>query len=470
MKQTFFLIFSALCLLSASRATAQVIIGADISVNPQPFSLLELESSGTRGFRLPQMTTGQRDALTLTGEDAARGLQIFNIFTKCVETWNGSKWIQQCPPEGPAVSPISPSSAVTCGITSTDNCTFTAVDTEAEYYEFFLSGKSQGVQSSNSITFPTSQTVADVSVKYYYPPSFLKPKMLPVEGSSSWHWGTANSYVGTHTTEKILDFKMSETEVTQAQFEYVMGTNPSEFQCGDADYGKYVTSRPTSALPVENVNWYHAIAYCNKLSLKENKTQCYTVNNVNFDTLTYKGIPTNFYHADIAKWNAATCDFSKDGYRLPTESEWEYAARGGVTEPSDHHIYSGSNDDLCEFGWFDNNNNKDTKCADPVRSTYGPKPVKKKTANELGLHDMSGNVFEWCWNCWYDETFPKATPTSEVQSSCTSSSTSHRISRGGRWGTNNAQCRVSFRDYYYPNGGGFDIGFRVAASIVPASE
>jgi hypothetical protein len=76
--------------------TAQVIIGADISVNPQSFSLLELESNGTRGFRLPQMNTIQRDALTLAGKDAALGLQIFNTCAGCVETWNGSKWIQIC--------------------------------------------------------------------------------------------------------------------------------------------------------------------------------------------------------------------------------------------------------------------------------------------------------------------------------------------------------------------------------------
>ncbi|MDR0686264.1 MAG: hypothetical protein LBF79_02210, partial [Dysgonamonadaceae bacterium] len=219
MKKTFFLIL-ALCLLNVSRATAQVIIGADISVNPQPFSLLELESNGTRGFRLPQMTTGQRDALTLTGKDAARGLQIFNIFTKCVETWNGSKWIQTCPPEGPVPSPISPSSAVSCGITaSNNNCTFTAVDLAAEYYEFFLDDKSQGIQSSNVITFDQTQTASNVKVKYYYSPEFLKPKMLPVEGSSSWKYGSSN----TTTSANIPDFKMSETEVTQAQFEYVMG-------------------------------------------------------------------------------------------------------------------------------------------------------------------------------------------------------------------------------------------------------
>jgi formylglycine-generating enzyme required for sulfatase activity len=469
MKRTFFLIISVLCLFAGNKAMAQVTIGS--LDDPQSFSVLELTGGGTRGFRFPQMTTIQRDAMVATSAfDAekggkARGLQIFNTTTECIETWNGTKWIQQCPPGGPAPSPVSPSSvSYSCGIgVDETECIFTALDTNAEWYEFFLDGVPQGgVQEENFITFDNAiKDHTRVTAKYYYPLSFLKPKMMDVQGSESWHWGTANSDVGTETNAKIPDFKMSETEVTQAQYEYVMGTNPAYFRCGNSsnsNANSYANKGyATSALPVETVSWYDAITYCNKLSLKENKEPCYTVSTVK-DWVGSVTIPKN----NNSDWDAAKCDFSKDGYRLPTESEWEYAARGGVTEPSDHRIYSGDTDP-CKVSWYDNNNNKDTECADPFRNTYGTKPVAKKKANKLGLYDMSGNVREWCWN-WYSSSkeFPAATPNGSVQSSCGVGNCSGRVFRSGYWEDDEYDCRVSYRYYNDPNARLINRGFRVA--------
>jgi hypothetical protein len=215
----------ALFMLSANCATAQVTIGE--LKDPESFSILELVST-SGGLRLPQMSNANKTAafgtdnstLIAAGDDAL-GLQIFNIDTECVETWNGVEWIKSCSPSGPAV-PSKALSAVSCGITaSSDNKTFTAIaDPKAVKYEFFVgktNPQSQGVQTDNMIIFATAQTPGDISVKYYYALSYLRPTMIPVAGSNNWKYGDSN----TATTASIPDLQWSETEITQAQFEAV---------------------------------------------------------------------------------------------------------------------------------------------------------------------------------------------------------------------------------------------------------
>ncbi|MDR0686557.1 MAG: formylglycine-generating enzyme family protein, partial [Dysgonamonadaceae bacterium] len=385
-------------------------------------------------------------------------------FTKCVETWNGSKWIQTCPPEGPAESP-EPLSAVQCVITPKENSnpTYIAIfDPDAKYYEFFLKGVSQGVQSNNSITFKPEQDASDVTVKYYYSPEFLKPKMIDVEGSDSWYYGEPPNATANVT---IDDFKMSRTEITQAQFEYVMGKNPSDFQCGGNTHANTYANQgnATSTLPVEYVNWYQAITYCNKLSIIEGKQPCYTVSTVtDWENLPYDDIPLEDRDTE---WDKAMCDFSQNGYRLPTESEWEYAARGGKKMVQNQR-YSGS-DILCDVAWYTENNNTKTTCNGTASGIQGTKPVAKKIENELELCDMSGNVLEWCWN-WYSASgteYPAATPTGKVESI---GSTKKRVIRGGYWISTASYCPVSYRDTEgnSPYERTYYRGFRVAASII----
>ncbi|MBK7407428.1 MAG: SUMF1/EgtB/PvdO family nonheme iron enzyme [Saprospirales bacterium] len=132
-------------------------------------------------------------------------------------------------------------------------------------------------------------------------------------------------------------------------------------------------------------------------------------------------------------------------YRLPTEAEWEYAARGGQKGLKNNFLYSGS-DNLEEVGWYDLNSSNDTK------------PVGGKKPNELGLHDMSGNVWEWCAD-WWDggysfeaQTNPKG-PNSGL----------YRVLRGGSWNVSfTGNCRVSLRDGDVPDDRGGNIGFRLA--------
>jgi formylglycine-generating enzyme required for sulfatase activity len=477
MKRAFFILLSALYLCAVNRATAQVIIGS--TDNPQPFSILEMNGGGTRGFRLPQLTTAQRNALSLESNAAAAGLQIFNTTTLCVETWNGTKWIQACPPEGPVPPPVSPQRDPSCGITpsSGSSATFTALDTNASEYVFFVDNVPQDVQESNVLNYSSDVDATKVKVKYYYPPSYLKPEMIEVSGGkftigaavqTSAEGNTSSAATGSYEVE-LTGFWMSETEITQAQFEYVMGTNQSYYRC-DGSSSSHVANRLTSNLPVEFVNWYHAIAFCNKLSIMEGRTPCYSVKVSGGNEVDWKNLAYNDITSLSTDWNSATCDFSKTGYRLPTEAEWEYAARGGRKSQSKteqntaDYYYSGSNT-VCDVACYTGNNDSNTDCGTPSY-IYGTKAVKSpgKNPNELGIYDMSGNVWEWCWN-WYNDSHQYSGVSTPAKDPAGPSTTgTYRVCRGGGWNSDATYCRVSSRNGFSPSSRGDYIGFRVVVS------
>ena len=185
----------------------------------------------------------------------------------------------------------------------------------------------------------------------------------------------------------VSSFYMGKYEVTQSQWEAVMGSNPSDFK--------------GSNLPVEQVSYEDAVIFCLKLSSLTGRT-----------------------------------------YRLPTEAEWEYAARGG--NQSRGYKYSGSND-LSSVAWSLDNSGGTTHA------------VGTKRANELGLYDMSGNVLEWCSD-WYNYDYYRNSPQTNPQGA---SSGEWRVYRGGSWFYDASRCRVSVRFSDTPSNSSSEIGFRV---------
>ncbi|MGI5107348.1 formylglycine-generating enzyme family protein [Treponema socranskii] len=187
-------------------------------------------------------------------------------------------------------------------------------------------------------------------------------------------------------TVSLSAYLIGETEVTQELWQAVMGNNPSYFNGDPNDINKQPAwGEVQEKRPVEKVNWYACIAFCNKLSKACNLEPCYTVSGVNFDTLTFDAIPTS----QDSDWDNAVCDWSKNGFRLPTDAEWEWAAMGGT---SDKWAGTDTESELEDYAWYGD--------VSPITHE-----VKKKKANGYGLYDMSGNVEEWCWD-WYTSDTP----------------------------------------------------------------
>jgi len=204
-------------------------------------------------------------------------------------------------------------------------------------------------------------------------------------------------------------------EVTQAEYETATGSNPSRFRGAD--------------LPVENVAWHDAIAYCNALSRAEGRTEAYSIAGASVE------------------WNR-----DADGWRLPTEAEWERACRAGTTTPfSGGDIVSeacGYDPVLDALGWY---------CGNSAEATH---PVGGKSANAWGLFDMHGNVREWCWD-WYADDLGSAVaidPAGPVTGS-------QRVVRGGSWYYFARECRSAARAPYWPNSKDDFIGFRVVRTV-----
>ncbi len=250
------------------------------------------------------------------------------------------------------------------------------------------------VADVDSITFvnkTTTYTVNGVSFK-----------MLPVAGGT-FQMGAqstdpngqnydaeANSYENPVHQVTLSAFTIGETEVTQALWEAVMGSNPSSFKGSD--------------LPVETVSWDDCQTFITKLNQLTGKT-----------------------------------------FRLPTEAEWEYAARGG--NKSQGYKYSGSNT-IDDVAWYYDNGGSKTHA------------VGTKQANELGIYDMSGNVWEWCSD-WYD-SYGSSSQTNPTGAA----SGSYRVLRGGSWNYNAMFCRVSLRSGYYPDYGNDGRGLRLVFSCM----
>ncbi|MCI7435245.1 MAG: SUMF1/EgtB/PvdO family nonheme iron enzyme [Spirochaetia bacterium] len=218
-------------------------------------------------------------------------------------------------------------------------------------------------------------------------------------------------------------YSMLNTEVTQKLYTSVMGSNPSYYE-GDNN-------------PVEKVSWYDAIYFCNKLSKKLGCTPVYAVDGKT-DVATWNYTP----HKGDSIRGEVTQNTKANGFRLPTEEEWEYAARGGQ-----NYIYSGS-DDLNEVGWYRENSGGRTH------------PVAQKKANGYGLYDMSGNVWEWCWG-----VVPYYSDRRWYRGGCYRGSNRHyRYRYGESYDDYDDHSKVDYRDYYDAHDQRDDLGFRIVCS------
>jgi formylglycine-generating enzyme required for sulfatase activity len=213
-----------------------------------------------------------------------------------------------------------------------------------------------------------------------------------------------------HEVTLTRSFWMMATEITQEQFEGEMGYNPSSFSsCG-------------ATCPVEQVNWYEFAAYGNALSRAEGLDECYYCEGSQAAVTC---------ETDSGYLLPAVSIYDCDGYRLPTEAEWEYAARGGTTTATHNGDLATTDCTLSSVlspvGWY---------CGNAGNRTH---PVGDKSANAYGLYDMLGNVWEWCHD-WYG-TYPGGAETDPTAPPSGSS----RVPRGGSWYFNARGARAADR-------------------------
>jgi formylglycine-generating enzyme required for sulfatase activity len=218
-------------------------------------------------------------------------------------------------------------------------------------------------------------------------------------------------------TVTVSSFYMSKYEVTQKEWFEIMGTTiRQQRNMANRSWKLYGEG---DNYPMYYVSWYEAVEYCNKRSQKEGLTPAYS-----------------------GSGNYITCNRNANGYRLPTEAEWEYAAKGGNRDQTVYE-YSGSNSADAVAWYADNSEN-------------GTHPVGTKAPNSLGLYDMSGNVCEWCWD-WYANSYASGTqfdPRGEFG----------RVFRGGQWDYSAQYVRSASRilGCGYPSRRYYGVGFRLA--------
>lgn len=299
-----------------------------------------------------------------------------------------------------------------------------------------------------------------------------------VTGSNDYNQYSTGAFPKGRTVT-LSPFIMGKYEVTQNLYEAVMtgkteggnalSAKPSICVATETNY-KLLSGEKQQYRPVERITWFDAVYFCNALSEKMGFDNAYTITNIS----------VSGGHIDSATVEPVK---GANGYRLPTEAEWEYAARGGSksTEAQFKQYWSGENTInyaseqnafLDSAGWYWYNIATGTTASTAPSSGaagYGTHQVGKKTkSNAAGLYDMSGNVWEWCYD-WYDSNIALNDESYKVNGVVTdpsgpSGTQSSRVERGGGWSGGALYCAVSYRGGYGPGDRGGDLGFRVVRS------
>ncbi len=264
--------------------------------------------------------------------------------------------------------------------------------------------------------------------------SFKMNKIAEVTGGSN-KIGDNSQRNNDERPVQISTYMIAETEVTQELWNAIMGNNPSHFQ-GTETKKKVFEGEIQAKRPVEMVSWYDAITFCNKLTekIKGDKTECVYYSDAEFKTI-YEGGTDVYMNID------------KKGFRLPTESEWEWAAKGGTEDK-----YAGTNEDikLAEYAWYSGNPNTNSKTHE----------VKKLKPNGYGLYDMSGNVWEWNWDCFADIT--GGSDLGLDYTGAKAGACSNRVLHGGGWLADANYCVHAYRLIGIPDVRNHLLGLRLA--------
>ena len=333
--------------------------------------------------------------------------------------------------EMPVITSLSADpSTVEIGQTSVLSCTASDADGDAISYSWqgtggTISGSGASVTWTAPATVATYSltcyvsdgegTVSDsISVSTYETPT--PGAMVSVQGGTFDMTDYSYNQAGDTVSVTVSDFSIGKYPVTQKEWSDIIGSNPSS--------GNGIGDN----LPVYNLSWFEILKYCNMRSVAEGLTPCYSIAG-STDVLDWPVLPNFSSDISFPVWNAVVCNWSADGYRLPTEAEWEYAARGGLNWTDDY-TYSGS-DIIDEIAWYSQNSNNLAHA------------IGTKLPNQLGIYDMSGNLYEFCWD-WY------APYTDNVTDPLGPASGDMRMVRGGSWMSIEENCVVSGRYREYP--------------------